>query len=117
MTGFRQFSSQLEGAAGSLGAGMGRFAVNMIAPFVAPMPVSVFFFRFMRSTVTLSAVVFLTTPGLNVAAAAIVPLDDAGLIWQAAAVSTCVMAVVSALIGMKLVLALLCRRAKSGVDA
>lgn len=118
MTGFRQFPTQLEEAAGSLGAGMGRVAVNVIAPFVAPMLVSVFFFLFMRSMVTLSAVVFLTTPSLNVAAVAIMRLDDAGLTSQAAAFSTCVMAVVSAaLIGMKLALALLSRRAKSGGDA
>ncbi|WP_417728208.1 ABC transporter permease subunit [Roseovarius sp.] len=102
MTGFRQLPPALEEAAGSLGAGLGRAAIDIVAPFVAPMLVSVFFFLFMRSMVTLSAVVFLTTPDLSVAAVTIMRLDDAGLTSQAAAFSTCVMAVVCvALLGMK----------------
>ncbi len=109
-TGFRQLPSALEEAAGSLGAGLGKVAVNVVAPFIAPMLVSVFFFLFMRSMVTLSAVVFLTTPKLNVAAVTIMRLDDAGLTSQAAAFSTVVMAVVcAALIGMKAVLAVMGR--------
>jgi len=103
MTGFRQFPAALEEAANTLGAGLARTAANVVAPFVAPMLVSVFFFLFMRSMVTLSAVVFLTTPKLDVAAVTIMRLDDAGLTSQAAAFSTCVMAVVCiALLGMKL---------------
>ena len=106
MTGFRQFPDSYEEAAGSLGAGLGRIAVNVIAPFVAPMLVSVFFFIFMRSMVTLSAVVFLTTPQLSVAAVTIMRLDDAGLTSQAAAFSTCLMlAVLTAMLGMKGILA------------
>lgn len=105
MTGFRQFPSALEEASVTLGAGLGRTAVNVIAPFVTPMLVSVFFFLFMRSMVTLSAVVFLTTPKMDVAAVTIMRLDDAGLTSQAAAFSTCVMLVVCvALVGMKLIL-------------
>ncbi|MFN0263204.1 ABC transporter permease subunit [Tepidamorphus sp. 3E244] len=106
MTGFRQFPRALEEAAGSLGAGLARTAVDIVAPFIAPMLISVFFFLFMRSMVTLSAVVFLTTPDLSVAAVTIMRLDDAGLTSQAAAFSTCVMAVVCvALLGMKGMLA------------
>lgn len=117
MTGFRQFPTQLEEAASSMGAGMGRVALNVIAPFVAPMLISVFFFLFMRSMVTLSAVVFLTTPSLNVAAVAIMRLDDAGLTSEAAAFSTCVMAVVgAALLGMKAALALMARRSRFKVE-
>ena len=111
MTGFRQLPQALEEAAGSLGAGLRRTATDIVAPFVAPMLVSVFFFLFMRSMVTLSAVVFLTTPDLSVAAVTIMRLDDAGLTSQAAAFSTCVMAVVcAALLGMKATLALIGRR-------
>jgi iron(III) transport system permease protein len=117
MTGFRQLPEALEEAASSLGAGLGRVAVNIIAPFVAPMLISVFFFLFMRSMVTLSAVVFLTTPDLSVAAVTIMRLDDAGLTSQAAAFSCAVMAVVvAALFGMKAVLAYLGHRAGSGSD-
>ncbi|EAQ02151.1 probable ABC transporter permease protein [Pseudooceanicola batsensis HTCC2597] len=114
MTGFRQLPPALEEAAGSLGAGLGRTAVDIVAPFIAPMLVSVFFFLFMRSMVTLSAVVFLTTPDLSVAAVTIMRLDDAGLTSQAAAFSTCVMAVVClALLSMKATLALMSRRKRS----
>lgn len=111
MTGFRQLPPALEEAAGSLGAGLGRTACDIVAPFIAPMLVSVFFFLFMRSMVTLSAVVFLTTPQLSVAAVTIMRLDDAGLTSQAAAFSTCVMAVVcGAVLSMKVILAMMQRR-------
>lgn len=111
MTGFRQLPPALEEAAGSMGAGLGRTAVDIVAPFIAPMLVSVFFFLFMRSMVTLSAVVFLTTPDLSVAAVTIMRLDDAGLTSQAAAFSTCVMAVVCvALLSMKATLRLMSQR-------
>lgn len=111
MTGFRQLPPALEEAAGSLGAGFARTARDIVAPFIAPMLVSVFFFLFMRSMVTLSAVVFLTTPELSVAAVTIMRLDDAGLTSQAAAFSTCVMAVVCvAVLSMKFLLALMGRR-------
>ena len=111
MTGFRQLPPALEEAAGSLGAGLRRTAIDIVAPFIAPMLVAVFFFLFMRSMVTLSAVVFLTTPKLSVAAVTIMRLDDAGLTSQAAAFSTCVMAVVClALLSMKGLMLLMGRR-------
>ena len=113
MTGFRQFPIALEEASGSLGAGLGHTAIKVIAPFVSPMLVSVFFFLFMRSMVTLSAVVFLTTPQLDVAAVTIMRLDDAGLTSQAAAFSTCVMLVVCIALGiMKLILSVQSRRTR-----
>lgn len=111
MTGFRQLPPALEEAAGSLGAGLRRTAIDIVGPFIAPMLVAVFFFLFMRSMVTLSAVVFLTTPKLSVAAVTIMRLDDAGLTSQAAAFSTCVMAVVClALLSMKGLMLLMGRR-------
>jgi len=113
MTGFRQFPTALEEASASLGAKLGRTAVNVIVPFVSPMLIAVFFFLFMRSMVTLSAVVFLTTPQLDVAAVTIMRLDDAGLTSQAAAFSTCVMLVVCLALGiMKGILALQASRTR-----
>jgi iron(III) transport system permease protein len=104
-TGFQQFPEALEEAAGSLGAGMGRIAREVIAPFMLPMLVSVLFFLFMRSMVTLSAVIFLTTPNLSVAAVTIMRLDDSGRTSQAAAFSTCVMVIVAlALLLMRVLL-------------
>ncbi|MEO9648425.1 MAG: ABC transporter permease subunit [Roseobacter sp.] len=118
MTGFRQFPMALEEAASTLGAGFGRTAVSVVAPFVAPMLVAVFFFLFMRSMVTLSAVVFLTTAKLDVAAVTIMRLDDAGLTSQAAAFSTCVMVVVCIALGvMKLSLRFLTRSPQEPKEA
>lgn len=94
-TGFQQFPEALEEAATSLGAGRARIARNVTAPFMKPMLVAVLFFLFMRSMVTLSAVIFLTTPDLSVAAVTIMRLDDSGRSAQAAAFSTCVMAIVA----------------------
>jgi iron(III) transport system permease protein len=48
----------------------------------------------MRSMVTLSAVIFLTTPGTQLAAVSVLLLDDSGNHSQAAAFSVCIMAVV-----------------------
>ncbi len=105
MTGFRQVPAALEEAASCLGSGSLRIARDVIAPYVLPMLISILFFLFMRSMVTLSAVIFLTTPELTVAAVTIMRLDDAGLTSQAAAYSTCVMLIVGfALLCMKLVL-------------
>lgn len=57
----------------------------------------------MRSMVTLSAVVFLVTPSLNLASVAVMQLDENGFVSQAAAYSTCIMAVTSlALVLMRL---------------
>jgi iron(III) transport system permease protein len=114
MTGFRQVPEALEEAASCLGAGMARTAVDVIAAYVMPMLVSVFFFLFMRSMVTLSAVIFLTTSKMTVAAVTIMRLDDAGLTSQAAAYSTLVMLIVAtALLGMKWMLNIMAHRGVS----
>lgn len=115
MTGFRQVPGALEEAATCLGSGTARIAIDVIAPYVKPMLVSVFFFLFMRSMVTLSSIIFLTTPKLTVASVTIMRLDDAGLTSQAAAYSTCVMLIVgAALLGMKFVLYKMQQRNTSG---
>ncbi|MCR4377482.1 MAG: ABC transporter permease subunit [Rhodospirillales bacterium] len=100
MTGFRQVPSALEEAASCLGSSMTRIAIDVVAPYVTPMLISIFFFLFMRSMVTLSAVIFLTTPKMTVASVTIMRLDDAGLTSQAAAYSTCIMLIVGAALMM-----------------
>lgn len=118
MTGFRQVPSALEEAASCLGSSMMRIAVDVVAPYVTPMLISVFFFLFMRSMVTLSAVIFLTTPQMTVASVTIMRLDDAGLTSQAAAYSTCIMLIVgAALMMMKYVLYRLDKRSISATAA
>ena len=66
-------------------------------------------FFFVRSMVTLSAVIFLVTPQTQVAAVSVLLLDDAGNQNQAAAFSVCIMLVV-ALALLLFQLALLRRR-------
>jgi iron(III) transport system permease protein len=61
--------------------------------------------------VTLSAVIFLITPRLSVAAVSVLRLDQAGFTTQAAAFSVCIMGVVLAAMGlMRLTLHLLSHR-------
>ena len=93
-TGFRQFPETLEEAGSSLGADLGRLSRDVVAPFMAPMLISVLLFLFMRSMVTISAVVFLSTPSVSVASFQILRLDDSGRTSQAAAFSTALMGVV-----------------------
>lgn len=93
-TGFRQFPETLEEAGASLGANLGRLSRDVVLPFMAPMLVSVLLFLFMRSMVTISAVVFLSTPSVSVASFQILRLEDSGRTSQAAAFSTALMGVV-----------------------
>lgn len=112
-TGFRQFPDALEEAADSLGASLVRSSRDVVVPFMAPMLMTVLLFLFMRSMVTVSAVVFLSTPSVSVASFQILRLDDSGRTLQAAAFSTLVMVVVStALVLMKSAEYLMNRRRK-----
>jgi iron(III) transport system permease protein len=65
--------------------------------------IAVFFF--MRSMVTLSAVIFLITPQTQVAAVSVLYLEDRGATNQAAAFSVCIVAtVMAALLAVRLLL-------------
>jgi iron(III) transport system permease protein len=96
MTGLRQVPVSLQETAACLGAGLPRVVRDVIVPFTAPTVVSVFFFLFMQSMVTLSAIIFLVTASVSVASVSIMRLDEAGFTSQAAAYATCTMAVVIA---------------------
>jgi iron(III) transport system permease protein len=110
MTGLRQVPASLQETAACLGAGQPRILRDVIGPYMAPTLVSVFFFLFMRSMVTLSAVIFLVSATVSVAAVSIMRLDEAGFTSQAAAFATCTMAVViAASIVMKAILWLIAK--------
>ncbi len=105
MTGMRAVPQALEEAISCLGGNMRRILTDAVLPFLAPTVLSVFFFLFMRSMVTLSAVIFLVTPQLDLAAVSVMHLNEAGFVSQAAAFSTIIMLVVAlALLMMKLFL-------------
>jgi len=95
-TGMRMVPQALEEAAACLGGKMRHVMGDAILPVIAPTVLAVFFFLFMRSMVTLSAVIFLVTPQLNVAAVSVMHLNEAGFVSQAAAFSTIIILVVSA---------------------
>ena len=82
-----------------LGAGTLRTLWSVILPIVAPAVVSIGVFFFVRSMVTLSAVIFLVTPSTQLAAVSVLLLDDSGNQNQAAAFSVCIMLIVAAALG------------------
>lgn len=95
-TAVKQVSRTFDEASATLGAGYLRTLARVTLPVIWPAAVSVGVFFFMRSMVTLSALIFLYTPATQVAAVSVLLLDEAGQMSQAAAFSTCIMAVVMA---------------------
>jgi len=95
-TGLRAVPAQLEEAVAVLGGGVGRLLADVHLPALRITLWAVAAFLFMRSMVTLSAVIFLVTPELSLSAVTVMRLDEAGFTSQAAAFSTCIMAVVGA---------------------
>jgi len=104
-TSVNQISRVFDEASTSLGGSYLRTLRSVILPIIAPSIVSVGVFYFVRSMVTLSAVIFLVTPATQVAAVSVLLLDDAGNVNQAAAFSVCIMLVVAlALVAFRIVL-------------
>jgi iron(III) transport system permease protein len=97
-TSVNQISSVFDEASATLGAGFLRTMRSITLPIIWPSVVSVGVFYFVRSMVTLSAVIFLITPTTQLAAVSVLLLDDAGNQNQAAAFSVCIMAVVAAVL-------------------
>jgi len=105
VTGMRAVPPALEEVTSCLGGHIGQVLRDAVLPFMVPTVLSVFFFLFMRSMVTLSAVIFLVTPTLNVASVSVMRLDESGFVSQAAAFSTIIIAVVAgALLIMRIAL-------------
>lgn len=111
MTGMRGVPQSLEEAVRCLGGGSTHVLRDAVLPCIAPTVLGVFFFLFMRSMVTLSAVIFLVTPTVSVAPVSVMRLDEAGFVSQAAAFSTLIMLVVGAsLLTMRALIARFTRR-------
>jgi len=62
-------------------------------PIALPAIVSISMYFFLNAMVTLSAVVFLVAPGTELAAVAVLLMDDAGDTAQAAAMSVLIIAI------------------------
>lgn len=115
VTGIRAVPPQLEETVLCLGGSNIHRLRDTILPFMTPTLIAVFFFLFMRAVVTLSAVIFLVTPQISVAAVTVVRLDQAGKSTQAAAFSVCIMAsVLTAMLAMRLATKFATRVKKGG---
>ena len=111
MTGMRAVPQALEEAVSCLGGGTLRVLRDAVLPLIGPTVLGVFFFLFMRSMVTLSAVIFLVTPSVSVAPVSVLRLDEAGFVSQAAAYSTLIMLVVGgSLLALRALIAWAARR-------
>jgi iron(III) transport system permease protein len=94
-TSMGQLSRVFDETSTCLGAGVLRTLHSVILPIIGPAIVSIGVFFFVRSMVTLSAVIFLVTPATQLAAVSVLLLDDSGNQNQAAAFSVCIMLVVA----------------------
>ncbi len=95
MMGMRHVPGSMEDATNVLGGGVVRIIRDVYLPAMRVTLISVAMFLFMRSMVTLSAVIFLVTPSLPLGAVTVMRLDEAGFTSQAAAFSTCIMGIVA----------------------
>ena len=95
-----QVSRVFDEASTCLGGTAMRTLHSVILPLVAPSIASIAVFYFVRSMVTLSAVIFLVTPATQLAAVSVLLLDDSGKQNQAAAFSVCIMLIVAAALAL-----------------
>lgn len=93
-TSLKQISATFDEASAALGAGILRTLWKVTLPIIWPSVVSVGVFFFMRSMVTLAAVIFLFTPTTQLAAISVLLLEERGATNQAAAFSVSIIAVV-----------------------
>jgi len=107
-TSVNQIGRTFDEAATVLGAGLLRSLWTVTLPIIWPSIISIGVFFFVRSMVTLSAVIFLITPATQLAAVSVLMLDESGNQNQAAAFSVCIMLVVCLSLGL---VQLLLRRA------
>jgi iron(III) transport system permease protein len=95
-TSINQVSRVFDEASAVLGGSWLWTLRRVLLPIIAPAIVSIGVFFFVRSMVTLSALIFLVTPQTQVAAVSVLLLDDSGQQNQAAAFSVCIMLAVGA---------------------
>jgi iron(III) transport system permease protein len=89
----RQMDAEFENVSASLGVPFYRTFWRVTVPMALPSIVGISMYFFLNAMVTLSAVVFLVAPGTELAAVAVLLMDDAGDTAQAAAMSVCIIAV------------------------
>jgi iron(III) transport system permease protein len=86
-TSLKQMDAEFENVSASLGVPFYRTLWRVTVPIALPSIVGISMYFFLNAMVTLSAVVFLVAPGTELAAVAVLLLDDAGESAQATAMS------------------------------
>jgi iron(III) transport system permease protein len=92
-TALRQMDAEFENVSASLGVPFYRTFWRVTVPMALPSIVGISMYFFLNAMVTLSAVVFLVAPGTELAAVAVLLMDDAGDTAQAAAMSVCIISI------------------------
>ncbi len=86
-TALKQMDGEFENVSASLGVPFYRTFWRVTVPIGLPAIIGISMYFFLNAMVTLSAVVFLVAPGTELAAVAVLLMDDAGDTAQAAAMS------------------------------
>ena len=105
-TSLKQMDAEFENVSASLGVPFYRTFWRVTVPIALPSIVAISMYFFLNAMVTLSAAVFLVAPGTELAAVAVLLMDDAGDTAQAAAMSVLI---VAAGLAVRLVYAVLMR--------
>jgi len=89
----KQMDAEFENVSASLGVPFYRTFWRVTVPMALPSIVAISMYFFLNAMVTLSAVVFLVAPGTELAAVAVLLMDDAGDTAQAAAMSVLIIGI------------------------
>ena len=92
-TTLKQMDAEFENVSASLGVPFYRTLWRVTVPIALPSIVGISMYFFLNAMVTLSAVVFLVAPGTELAAVAVLLLDDAGESAQATAMSVLIIGI------------------------
>jgi iron(III) transport system permease protein len=92
-TSLKQMDAEFENVSASLGVPFYRTVWRVTVPIALPSIVGISMYFFLNAMVTLSAVVFLVAPGTELAAVAVLLLDDAGESAQATAMSVLIIGI------------------------
>jgi len=92
-TSLKQMDAEFENVSASLGVPFYKTFWRVTVPISLPSIIGISMYFFLNAMVTLSAVVFLVAPGTELAAVAVLLMDDAGDTAQAAAMSVLIIGI------------------------